>query len=93
MHAFTNDLTVSNIMSELTHYSGNDKLSNYGNYYYTTFIKTANVYDIINPTTRSVMLSDTVCLYKISGTTYTKVDTVCFGSTSKSYHLGCYKMK
>ena len=90
---FASDLTVSKIMSELTHYSGNDKLSNYGNYYYTAFIKTVNVYDIINPTTKKVTLSDTVCLYKISGTTYTKVDTVCFGSTSESYHLGCYKMK
>ena len=90
---FAADLTVSKIMSELTHYSGNDKLSNYGNYYYTAFINTVNVYDIINPTTKKVTLSDTVCLYKISGTTYTKVDTVCFGSTSESYHLGCYKMK
>ena len=87
------DLTVSNIMSELTHYSGNDKLSNYGSYYYTTFLNSVNVYDISNPTTKKVTLSDTVCLYKISGTTYTKVDTVCFGSTSESYHLGCYKMK
>lgn len=91
--ALANDLTVSNIMSELTHYSGNDKLSNYGSYYYTTFIKTVNVYDISNPTTKKATLSDTVCLYKISGNTYTKVDTVCFGSTSESYHLGCYKMK
>lgn len=90
---FANDLTVSNIMSELTHYSGNDKLSNYGSYYYTTFLNSVNVYDISNPTTKKATLSDTVCLYKISGNTYTKVDTVCFGSTSKSYHLGCYKIK
>lgn len=90
---FANDLTVSNIMSELTHYSGNDKLSNYGSYYYTTFLNSVNVYDISNPTTKKATLSDTVCLYKISGNTYTKVDTVCFGSTSESYHLGCYKMK
>ena len=90
---FADDLTVSNIMSELTHYSGNDKLSNYGSYYYTTFLNSVNVYDISNPTTKKATLSDTVCLYKISGTTYTKVDTVCFGSTSESYHLGCYKMK
>lgn len=93
MHAFANDLTVSNIMSELTHYSGNDKLSNYGNYYYTAFLNSVNVYDIFKPTTKKATLLDTVCLYKISGTTYTKVDTVCFGSTSESYHLGCYKMK
>lgn len=92
-YIFAQDLPVSKIMSELTHYSGNDKLSNYGSYYYTTFPKMANVYDISNPTTRSVMLSDTVCLYKISGNTYTKVDTVCFGSASKSYHLGCYEIK
>lgn len=90
---FADNLTVSKILSELTHYSGNDKLSNYGNYYYTTFVNTVNVYDISNPTTKKVTLSDTVCLYKISGTTYTKVDTVCFGSTRESYHLGCYKMK
>lgn len=90
---FVNDVTVSNIMSELTHYSGNDKLSNYGSYYYTTFLNSVNVYDISNPTTKKATLSDTVCLYKISGNTYTKVDTVCFGSTSESYHLGCYKIK
>ena len=88
---FAEDLPVSKIMSELTHYSGNDKLSNFGSYYYTTFIKKVNVYN--NTTARNVMLSDTVCLYKISGNTYTKVDTVCFGSTSESYHLGCYKIK
>lgn len=79
-------------MSKLTHSSGNDNLSNYGSYYYTAFVKNVNVYDISNPTTKSVLLSDTVCLYKISGTTYTKVDTVCFGSTSESYHLGCYEI-
>lgn len=90
---FADDLTVSNIMRELTHYSGNDNLSNYGSYYYTTFLKSVNVYDISNPTTKKATLSDTVCLYKISGNIYTKIDTVCFGSTSKSYHLGCYKMK
>lgn len=92
-YIFTQDLPVSKIMSKLTHYSGNDRLSNYGSYYYTTFPKNANVYNISNPTTRSVMLSDTVCLYKISGNTYTKVDTVCFGSASESYHLGCYEIK
>lgn len=90
---FASDLPVSNIMSKLTHYSGNDNLSNYGSYYYTTFVKNVNVYNISNPTTKCVLLSDTVCLYKISGNTYTKIDTVCFGSTSESYHLGCYKMK
>lgn len=90
---FAEDLPVSKIMSELTHSSGNDKLSNYGSYYYTAFEKNVNVYDISNPTTKHVLLSDTVCLYKISGTRYTKVDTICFGSTSESYHLGCYKMK
>lgn len=90
---FAEDLTVSNIMSELTHSSGNDKLSGYGNYYYTSFVKNVNVYDISNPTTKTVTLLDTVCLYKISGNTYTKVDTVCFGSTTESYHLGCYKQK
>lgn len=92
-YIFAYNLTVSKIMSELTHYSGNDKLSNYGNYYYTTFTDVVNVYDIYNPTTKKVTISDTVCLYKISGTTYTKVDTVCFGATNESYHLGCYKIK
>lgn len=90
---FGQNLHVSNIMSNLRHYSGNDKLSNYRDYYYTTFIKHINVYNISNPTTRKVMLSDTVCLYKISGNTYTKVDTVCFGSIYESYHLGCYEIK
>lgn len=93
INTFEFDLPVSNIMSELTHYSGNDKLSNYGSYYYTSFMKNVNVYNISNPTTKRVLLSDTVCLYKISGNTYTKVDTVCFGSTTESYHMGCYKIK
>ena len=35
---FASDLPVSKIMSKLTHSSGNDKLSNYGNYYYTSFV-------------------------------------------------------
>lgn len=86
---FTYDLPVSKIMSNLTHYSGNDNLSNYSSYYYTTFPKIANVYS--SSTIKKVTLSDTVCLYKISGTTYTRVDTVCFGSTRESYHLGCYE--
>lgn len=93
MKMFADNLPVSKIMSELTHSFGNDNLSNYGSYYYTSFVKNVNVYNISNPTTKRVLLSDTVCLYKISGNTYTKVDTVCFGSTTESYHLGCYKIK
>lgn len=91
MKIFAQDLTVSKILGNLTHYSGNDKLSNYGNYYYETMNKIVNVYNTSKPTTKIITLSDTVCLYKVYNKTYTKVDEVCFCSTTASYHLGCYK--
>lgn len=91
-YIFSTDLQVSKIINNLTHYSGNDNLSGYGSYYYITMNNTVNVYDNSKPTTKKISLLDTVYLYKISGITFTRVSTVCFGSTTETYHLGCYKI-
>lgn len=89
--SFATDLTVSDIIDQLTHVSGNNSLSGYGRYYYLDVPYNVNSYNNGNPTTISVSESSTICLYRYQSSMFTKIATITINADTKNYHLGKYK--
>lgn len=88
---FAFGLTVSQIIDELTHVSGNSNLSNYGSYYYLDVPYIVNSYNNGNPTTVSVSEDSTICLYRYQSSRFTKIATITINADTEYYHLGKYK--
>lgn len=92
--AFADDQKISQILNEVTHVDGNDNLSSYGSYYYTsipTMVNTWNT-DKLTNTQKEVDITKPIALYKYSGTRqYLRVATITISETTASYHLGKYK--
>ena len=91
---FAIGLKVSQILNHLTHVEGNDELSGYGNYYYTSIPTSINSWNTVTLTSGTISTSITspIGLYKQSGgNSYVKVATITISETSEYYHLGKYE--